>query len=100
MSSSFSPFVLPLRAHPQDDAWRSALGRRPRGASGRDPGQLAAEGLAPAQLAEVEALDAPLAHAGLGAFIGSLFFGETRALDSGSAASGGGCDPPVSLRTW
>lgn len=47
--------------------------------AGEIRGQLAAEGLAPAQLAEVEALDAPLAHTGLGAFIGSLFFGETRA---------------------
>jgi len=40
---------------------------------------LAAEGLPPAQLAEVEALDAPLRRTGLGAFVASLFFGELRA---------------------
>ena len=39
---------------------------------------LAAEGLPAAQLAEVEALDAP-PRPGLGPFIGSFFFGETRA---------------------
>jgi len=41
--------------------------------------QLAAEGLPAAQLAEVEALDAPLARQGLSAFLGSFFFGELRA---------------------
>ncbi len=40
--------------------------------------QLAAEGLPPAQLAEVEALDAP-PRQGLATFIGSFFFGELRA---------------------
>jgi hypothetical protein len=65
--------------------------------------QLAAEGLPAASLAAVEALDAPVANLGLGAFLGSFFFGELRAAwrfrRLGRRLRGAGIAPPLVRQT-